>query len=82
MPCGEGSRHSREFLQLFVINKYSKELNFRKASGLYLSWPPLYLHQRYVLKSSLGTKSKHYPDPNETGDKNKNHEFPAKIVVI
>ena len=34
MPCCEGSRHSREFSRLFVINKYSKEPNSRKASDI------------------------------------------------
>ena len=82
MPCCEGSRHTREFSQLFVINKYSKEPNSRKASELYLSLPPSHLHQRYVLKRSLGRKSRHLPDPNEITDKNINHEFLAKIVVI
>ena len=82
MPCCGGSRHSREFSRLFVINKYSKEPNSRKASELYLSLPPSYLHQRYVLKRSLGRKRRHFPDPHETTDKNINHEFPAKIVVI
>ena len=57
MSCCEGSRHTREFSQLFVINKYSKEPNSRKASELYLSLLASYLHERYVLKSSLGRKS-------------------------
>ena len=66
----------------FVVNKYSKEPNSRKESEVHFSRPPSYLHQRHILKSSLGRKREHCPDPNETTDKNINHEFPAKIVVI
>ena len=43
-----------------------------------LTLPPPYLHQLCVLKSNVGRKSKHCPDPNETGDKFISHEFPDK----
>ena len=48
----------------------------------HLTLPPPYLHQLCVLKSNLGRKKKHCPDPNETGDKLINNEFPDKIVAI
>ena len=64
IPCCEGSRHTREFSQLSVMNKYGKEPNSRKVIEVHPSLPPSYLHHRYVLKSSMGRKSKHCPDPN------------------
>ena len=54
----------------------------RKVREVHLTLPPSYLHQRYVLKSILGSKRKHCQDPNETADKYINHEFPEKVVAI
>ena len=54
----------------------------RKVREVHLTLPPSYLHQRYVLKSILGSKSQHSLDPNETADKYINHEFPDEVVAI
>ena len=53
-----------------------------KAREVHLSLLPCSLQQLQVLKSSLGRESEHCPGPNETVDKNTNHEFPHKIVAI
>ena len=78
----EGLRHNKEISRVSVANKYSKAPNLRKAREVRLTLSPSYLHQRYVLKSIMGRKSEHCPDPNETADKYINHEFPDKIVAI
>ena len=41
------SRHTREFSQLSVMNKYGKEPNSRKVREVHLSLPPSYLHHRW-----------------------------------
>ena len=62
-----------------ILGKFHKFLlqtntapNSGKAREVYLSMPPTSLQQTYVL--SLGRKSEHFPDPDETVDKNTNHE--------
>ena len=78
MPCCKGSRHTREFSQLPGIKKNSEEPNSCKGREI----AAIHLHQRYILKSSLGRKSERCLDPNETADKIIKHAFPDKIVVI
>ena len=68
--------YTREISQVSVVNKYSK------AKELNLTLPPSYLHQWCVLKSSVGRKSKHCPDPCKTVDKYIKNEFPDKVVTI
>ena len=82
IPYCKGLMHTREISQVSVVNKYSKAPNLCKAKELNLTLPPSYLHQWCVLKSSVGRKSKHCPDPSKTVDKYIKNEFPDKVVTI
>ena len=82
IPYRAGLRHTSEVSQVSVVNKYSKAPNLYKERELKLTFPPSYLQQWYVLKSIVGRKTKHCPDPSETVDNYINHEFPHKIEAI
>ena len=74
--------HTREISQVTFVHKYSKAANLCKARELNLTLPPSYLHQWGVLKSSVGRKSKHCPDPSEAVDKYISNEFSDKILAV
>ena len=59
--AGAYIRHYRE---VSVLNKYSVAPNSGKERELQLCLPPFSLQEMHVLKSSMGRKKEHYPDPN------------------